>query len=95
MVRTHQGSQLIQKLRLSGLSFIFFQRDTHRDKVTLNYVQLRFSVLDLLACVRHAPARLRIDAHYLDLALNAPPNSCRNPFEVQPVTVDAGHILPS
>ena len=23
--------------------------------------------------------RLRIDAHYLDRALNAPPNSCRNP----------------
>ena len=45
------------------------QRDAQRDKVAWEQVELPCSTLDWRVDFRHAPARLRIDANMLGLAL--------------------------
>ena len=45
------------------------QRDAQLDKVAWNHVEFPHLILDLRVYFRHAPARLRIDANMLGLAL--------------------------
>ena len=39
------------------------------NRSALNNVHYRYWILDLRVYIRHAPARLRVDAHMFDLAL--------------------------
>jgi hypothetical protein len=49
--------------------FFISQPDREPDRCALNNVHYRYRILDLRVYIRHAPARLRVDAHMFDLAL--------------------------
>jgi len=49
--------------------FFIFKPDIEPNRSALNNVHYRYWILDLRVYIRHAPARLRVDAHMFDLAL--------------------------
>ena len=73
MVRTHQGSPLVQRFRLSGLSLLFFQSDIQLAQAARFNAQSRVTGLHLRAYFRHACAYLRNQCNRCDLTSYAPP----------------------
>jgi hypothetical protein len=63
------GANKINTLAYFAGCFFISQPDIEPDRCALNNVHYRYRILDLRVYIRHAPARLRVDAHMFDLAL--------------------------
>ena len=63
------GTTTFNKLAFTQLGVLHLKPDIEPDRCALNNVHYRYWILDLRVYIRHAPARLRVDAHMFDLAL--------------------------
>ena len=62
------GTIPFNKMAFTQLGVLHFKPDIEPDRCALNNVHYRYRILDLLVYIRHAPARLRVDANRFDLA---------------------------
>jgi hypothetical protein len=56
------------KMAFTQLGALHFKPDIEPDRCALNNVHYRYRILDLRVYIRHAPARLRVDANMFVLA---------------------------
>ena len=63
------GTTTFNKLAFTQLGVLHLKPDIEPDRCALNNVHYRYWILDLRVYIRHAPARLRVDAHMFDFAL--------------------------